>query len=725
MDTSDKQLSELISKSMRGQLNSAEEQLVRQHVESNPAARAFAELSQAIQNSVSEVGALSAAEALSAEDAGGVGPGLSGEARQRMNDSIRMELAVRSSASLSGMPASSAGAGDSANQELDRSTDRSGYDATMLSEGRPGEDEEQREVATRYSIVRRLGQGGLGNVWLARDEKLRRNVAIKELNRQALEHPKSWQRFHREAEITGHLEHPNVVPLYQFGYDRKSTEPFYAMRFVGKRTLYDAVVEHREKVAGGEDPRLGLHRLLNAFLDVCQAIAYAHSRGVIHRDLKPENVALDNFGQVIVLDWGLAKLVEDGELSLQLNEESQMHDSALAQTMAGEIIGTPMYMAPEQAAGDLDSVDERTDVYGLGAILFTILTGNPPHANSASGSGAKGSTLKEILQAIKDSHPPKARDFADCVPRELEKICLKAMASKPFMRYESATELAESVERWMVGQNQQKSAYENMRMQCRELKASLQSAVRDLETNVRFMSSLPPIQELISADSAESTAAWRDRLATIFAGLLGAKSYYRSIAYCRIEDREFTELVRVERQRTATGNIRNIPKSRLRTAGVSPYMELAFGQKPDEVLSSLVCDPLCELLAPTDEPQLVSSVPIFDQKTEDAFGLVMIDCDIDAFLRDQLQHSAMEAEVVIACEKGIVMLRRWQGRIDEDSRGQELASVAPRFQHAAEQLETHAEFLDETDAEIYGTRLWLVPRRHGITYLVRYAQSGG
>ena len=303
-----------------------------------------------------------------------------------------------------------------------------------------------RQLDSRYTLIRKIGEGGLGDVWLGRDENLKRNVAIKEMNRSAIGSEKAWQRFHREAEITGHLEHPNVVSLYQSGTDPQTGEPFYVMRFVGKRTLADAIAEYHERCDIGKCDPLILHRLLSAFLDVCQAIAYAHSRGVIHRDLKPENVALDNYGQVIVLDWGLAKLSEDGDLGAQLSGETHVPDSVLAKTMVGEAIGTPLFMAPEQAAGDLQAIDHKTDIYGLGAILFGILTGSPPHEKSSAGQQGM-LPIEEILKTISQNETPSPRDYVKSVPIELEAICKKAMSKKKYARHESASDLATEVER--------------------------------------------------------------------------------------------------------------------------------------------------------------------------------------------------------------------------------------------------------------------------------------
>jgi len=717
----DKEASELISKSLRYQLTEEEAKAVDECLNSSSESVAFSKISQAIQNSVSEVAGLSTAGELPSDLS------LSGEAKRRIGDSIRRELdsgQIDSNATTTNTN-SDADFGPSEHPSTGNlSTRAPGSSADSIdvsrneSFGGGNTNAETREVVGKFSLIRRLGEGGIGNVWLARDEQLRRNVAVKELNRHSLEQPKAWQRFHREAEITGHLEHPNVVPLYQFGFDRKSGEPFYAMRFVGKRTLADAIIEHHEKVSSGQDGRLGLHRLLSAFLDVCQAIAYAHSRGVIHRDLKPENVALDNFGQVIVLDWGLAKLDDSGELSSQLNKELNISESALAQTMDGEIIGTPLYMAPEQAAGDIDRVDERTDVYGLGAILFAILTGSAPHENS--NRNIEPNEFKDVLKAIAENRSPEPGDYSENVPRELEAICSKAMSRKNFMRFESASALADSVERWMAGQSQQKPNYENLRMEGRELRADLLANVNDLETNVRFMSQLPPIEELISVREEDQVAIWRERLSTIYAGLLKAKPDYQAIAYVQVVDDQFSELVRVERHSTEASTIRNVPRSRLRTERVNNFLTSVINNKPEDVLTSLVSDPLSDHEPNCEESvRLVSAVPVFDPTTEEAFGVVLIDCDIAAVFERQLSRSKTMTEIVVGCDSSRIMMHKKSGSIVEASVTKAIADEAPYFARAAEHLSGNQEFIDSTDLEVFGARIWLVPNQHGLVYLLR------
>lgn len=689
----DKHMSQLISKSLRRTLDDSQSNEVKQHLEQNEEARKFKELSELIEQSVS----ISPAETETVR-----GAGLSTQAKERLKQSVNEAVQEKLTLSQAG---------------LIEVTQIQPLRASSVNSNRPPE-QDQREILSRFKLIRRLGQGGLGNVWLAKDEKLNRNVAIKELKAETLDSEKSWQRFHREAEITGHLEHPNVVPLYQFGVDRTTGEPFYAMRFVGKRTLSDAIIEHHDRVEAGENVSLGLHRLLTVFLDVCQAIAYAHSRGVIHRDLKPENVALDNFGQVIVLDWGLAKVMEDSELSTKMTCESTLSDScALDQTMEGEVIGTPLYMAPEQATGDLDRIDDKTDVYGLGAMLFAILTGDAPHQRFADNMGGD---FKKFLGSISNDPPPNPTDIRSSVPRELANICMKAMALKRHLRYESVQQLSDEVERWMAGQSEKKSGYDNIRMEGRELRADLQSAVDNLERNVRFAAGLPPIDQLIHVTSDEDVAVWRDRLSTIFRGLLQANPDYFSIVYAKIANDEFTEIVRVERLAHGNSNVRLVPKSRLRTEKVNAYIKQVAENKPEDVLTSLVADPLCEKSSGCNEAVgLLSGVPVFDDETEEMFGVIMIHCDIDRILRRQMNRRMTAGEVIVGCDVFHAMMHAKDGHISEQTLMQPIADIAPYFTPAIEKLQTEGEFIDETNSDIYGARIWLIPRKHGLMYLLR------
>ncbi len=259
----------------------------------------------------------------------------------------------------------------------------------------------------RYRLISVHAQGGLGRVWLARDEALNREVALKEILPDKSQHEEAYRRFVKEAQITGQLEHPNIVPVYELGDQPQDGGPFYSMRFVRGQTLRDAIAEYHQRRLDGKADPLQFRRLLGAFASVCQAIAYAHSRGVLHRDLKSANVVLGAFGEVIVLDWGLAKLAEtaDSEFSAVGISEEAKADA----TRAGAKFGTPSFMAPEQAEGRGDRIDDRTDVYGLGGILFEILTGRAPHKVAPKPGEDEAQRYKRLLSQIITGPTPRAR----------------------------------------------------------------------------------------------------------------------------------------------------------------------------------------------------------------------------------------------------------------------------------------------------------------------------
>ena len=319
-------------------------------------------------------------------------------------------------------------------------------DASVLSP----HEVETRQVNARYTLLRRLGQGGIGTVWLARDENLHRYVAVKEITRDTATADQALAHFRREAEITGKLEHPGIVPVYQFGIDEATGRSFYAMRFLGKRTLQDAISEYHERREAGTDDRLLQHRLLTAFVNVCQAVAHAHSRKVIHRDLKPENIAIDSFGQIVLLDWGLAKINDETGMYEVKGEPEPGDLHSIGSTHSGRVLGTPLYMAPEQAAGRLDDVDEMTDIYGLGGILYAILTGEGPHQRELESGDASRRT-SEIFSRIVGRAVTPPSTIVENVPPELNAVCLKALANKRYLRYHNATELAEDIERFRAG----------------------------------------------------------------------------------------------------------------------------------------------------------------------------------------------------------------------------------------------------------------------------------
>ncbi|MFO0845441.1 MAG: protein kinase [Gemmataceae bacterium] len=240
------------------------------------------------------------------------------------------------------------------------------------------------------------------------------------------------RRFLVEAELTGRLEHPGVVPVYGLGVDEQG-RPFYAMRLIRGVSLKDAIVGDTEQA----DPAARIFRrrsLLTGFVEVCRTVAYAHWRGVIHRDLKPANVMIGSFGETFVVDWGLARPIENAEEPLPVLPDGRPDVTRGA-------IGTPAYMSPEQAEGPPAVVGVTSDIYSLGATLYTVLTGRPPF---------EAGTLDLTLAAVRrgDFPPPRQRDGS--VPLDIQAVCLKAMALRPEDRYASAGELAQDVERFLA-----------------------------------------------------------------------------------------------------------------------------------------------------------------------------------------------------------------------------------------------------------------------------------
>jgi PAS domain S-box-containing protein len=294
---------------------------------------------------------------------------------------------------------------------------------------------------SRYSLTRLHATGGIGRIWLARDADLGRDVALKELRPERADDPSLWVRFLKEAKITGQLAHPGIVPVYELARRPENQQPFYTMQFVKGRTLTEAArCYHRQRAAGQADS-LEFVNLLNAFVTVCNTIAYAHARGVIHRDLKGQNVVLGDFGEVIVLDWGLAKLMNQPDPNANIPPIQCDSDQTASPdlTAEGQTVGTPAYMAPEQAAGRPDLIDRRTDVYGLGAMLYEILTGQPPFL---------GTNTLEVLRKVREEVPTPPRSIWPDVPPALEDACLRALAKQPADRPASAGEMAQAVLHW-------------------------------------------------------------------------------------------------------------------------------------------------------------------------------------------------------------------------------------------------------------------------------------
>jgi serine/threonine protein kinase/tetratricopeptide (TPR) repeat protein len=312
---------------------------------------------------------------------------------------------------------------------------------------------ESTSAGSRFRVLRPHARGGLGQISVALDQELDRPVALKEIQDRHADEPHSRARFVQEAEITGKLEHPGIIPVYGLGHDANG-RPFYAMRFIQGDSLKEAIAAFHGDAALQRDAgarSLRLRELLGRFTDVCNAVAYAHSRGVLHRDLKPGNIMLGPYGETLVVDWGLAKPLgrssstEPPPADGSALTEGPIRLSALsgsrAETVAGSIVGTPAYASPEQVSGRLDLLGPPSDVYGLGATLYALLTGRPP---------VEAVEVEEVLRRVQKGAIPPPRSLDPAIPRPLEAVCLKALAARPEDRYASARDLARDIENWLA-----------------------------------------------------------------------------------------------------------------------------------------------------------------------------------------------------------------------------------------------------------------------------------
>ncbi len=295
----------------------------------------------------------------------------------------------------------------------------------------------QASVIERFGDRGEIGRGGMSSVRRAFDHSLQRDTALKILDPRMGDTVDRAARFVEEARVTGQLEHPGIVPVHELGSDEEGTL-YISMKLVQGRNLEELI-----DLAGPGRLLPGrLAEFLRVFAKVCEAVAFAHDRGVIHRDLKPANIMVGAFGQVYVMDWGIARLLPGSAAA----EAARLDDegAATAEEQHGDVIGTPHYMAPEQARGQHDELDARTDVFALGATLYHILTGRPPYG---------GRTVFQVLMAAtrRRLEPPEAAVTDGNVPPALARICMKAMAADPAERYGDALELQHAIEAFTQG----------------------------------------------------------------------------------------------------------------------------------------------------------------------------------------------------------------------------------------------------------------------------------
>jgi len=353
------------------------------------------------------------------------------------------------------------------------SLDRAGVhpDITLASVGDKGqasvETLAQKQVG-RYVIDREIARGGMGAVLRGIDRDIRREVAIKFMLNDT--DAKQKARFVEEAQITGQLEHPNIVPVHELGVDARK-RLFFTMKMVKGRSL-DQILKSLGEPGASATGAWSLNRLLTILVNICHALAYAHSRNVIHRDLKPANIMIGDFGEVYVMDWGLAKVLaetpsieplivatpavapylhkapepsQSGAAS-EASRISTSRQAAAELTQDGSILGTPAYMPPEQALGRVHAVDQRSDIYSLGAILYAMLTLQPPVE--------KGDQLAVLLRVAEgDIKKPEERTPGRAIPPELSAIAMKALAKQPKNRYPSVEAFRRDLELFLEGRS--------------------------------------------------------------------------------------------------------------------------------------------------------------------------------------------------------------------------------------------------------------------------------
>ncbi|MBX3460638.1 MAG: protein kinase [Planctomycetes bacterium] len=294
----------------------------------------------------------------------------------------------------------------------------------------------------RYSVVREIARGGMGKVIEVEDNDLRRSVALKVLRKEMLDRRDLVERFLEEAQITGQLEHPNIVPVHEIGVDGRGNL-YFTMKLVEGEDLSSILKRLRKKDPSAEKA-FPVNRLVDIFIKVCEGVAFAHSKGVIHRDLKPANIMVGRFGEVQIMDWGVAKIVGRKEDTADRAVVSDRQDDDAARTMAGSILGTPSYMSPEQARGEVNTMGPESDIFSLGVILYELLALQTPWTAQTSA---------QVLDQVKNFNPepPSVMNTERRVPAELEQLAMKCLAKQAHKRIASVAELIDNLRSWQEG----------------------------------------------------------------------------------------------------------------------------------------------------------------------------------------------------------------------------------------------------------------------------------
>ncbi|MCC7508444.1 MAG: protein kinase [Planctomycetes bacterium] len=294
----------------------------------------------------------------------------------------------------------------------------------------------------RYSVIREIARGGMGKVIEVEDNDLRRSVALKVLRKEMLDRRDLVERFLEEAQITGQLEHPNIVPVHEIGVDGRGNL-YFTMKLVEGEDLSSILKRLRKKDPSAEKA-FPITRLVDIYIKICEGVAFAHSKGVIHRDLKPANVMVGRFGEVQIMDWGVAKIVGRKEDTADRAVVSDRQDDDASRTMTGSILGTPSYMSPEQARGEVNTMGPESDIFSLGVILYELLALQTPWTAQTSA---------QVLDQVKNFDPqsPSAMNPDRKIPVELEQLAMKCIAKQSHKRIGTAAELIDNLKSWQEG----------------------------------------------------------------------------------------------------------------------------------------------------------------------------------------------------------------------------------------------------------------------------------
>ena len=470
---------------------------------------------------------------------------------------------------------------------------------------------------SRYVLTGKVGSGGMGAILNAFDTTIQREVAMKVITSELESSRKFIDRFIKEARVQGRLEHPNICPIHELGVDEKE-HVYFTMKMVQGTSLSSMIRSSDvggEEVLGGESTSGGeeapdAHRqteLLNVFLKICDALSFAHSRGIIHRDIKPDNIMVGDFGEVYVMDWGLAKIIGEGEsensraglfIARRLGNEHGM------KTMAGSVVGTPAYMPPEQARGEVDTMDQRSDIYSLGALLYELLTRRVLFT---------GKSPWDVLSRISREAPPlpSQQCVAGTISPELDSIVMKCLEKMKKNRYESVQDLKRDVELYLSGRPIEAMEYSLWQVAAKWVARNRVLASSVLAVLLVLLASFVVSYVRISASESEAikqrdearlqrTLAHHQREIAEDRHLKATANEQKALlnlALIREERREIEEAialydsVREEMTRTGTGVDRFIDliKWRARYNKGSPVWEVRAIENPVEVPCRAIC----------------------------------------------------------------------------------------------------------------------------------------